>query len=299
MPNSNGINRGSAGRGGVGTGIGAFGTGGGKHSGRTGARSLTVRLNALESNEVIAGKNKALFGKAFVMNFLSSPGSGKTSLLESVVPLLKSEGLNIAVIEGDVETDLDKRRIDALNVPAYQIITNGTCHLDANMVHTSLNNLNIKDTDVIFIENVGNLVCPTSYNLGEDMKAVVLSVTEGDDKPLKYPAAFYKSKVMIINKIDLLPALDSDVSKIKENALSINKELIIFETSCKSKRKINGGGSLVCGGGSVSGTDNTGGGSDGRDKGISDFVSFIKEKARLKADEFNDEFKDNGGGMYL
>jgi hydrogenase nickel incorporation protein HypB len=286
MPNSNGMNRGSAGRGGAGTGIGAFGTGGGKRSGRTGGRALTVRLNALESNEVIAKKNKAIFGKAFVMNFLSSPGSGKTSLLESIVPVLKSEGLNIAVIEGDVETDLDKRRIDALNVPAYQIITNGTCHLDANMVHTSLNNLNIKEADVIFIENVGNLVCPTSYNLGEDMKAVVLSVTEGDDKPLKYPAAFYKSKVMIINKIDLLPVLDSDVSKIKENALSINKELIIFETSCK--RKINADG------GSVSGTGGTGG-SDGSDNGISDFASFIKEKVRLKAAEF----KGNGGGMYL
>ena len=166
MPNHNGVNRGSSG-----TGIGAFGSGGGKHSGRTGTagRSLAVRLNALESNEIIAKKNKALFGKAFVINFLSSPGSGKTSLLESVVPVLKSEGLNIAVIEGDVETDLDKRRIDALNIPAYQIITNGTCHLDANMVHASLNNLNIKNADVIFIENVGNLVCPTSYNLGEDM----------------------------------------------------------------------------------------------------------------------------------
>ena len=291
MPNSNGINRGSSGRGGAGTGIGAFGSGGGKHSGRTGTggRSLTVRLNALESNEIIAKKNKALFGKAFVMNFLSSPGSGKTSLLESVVPVLKSEGLNIAVIEGDVETDLDKRRIDALKIPAYQIITNGTCHLDANMVNTSLNNLNINDADVFFIENVGNLVCPTSYNLGEDMKAVVLSVTEGDDKPLKYPAAFYKSKVMIINKTDLLPVLDSDVSKIKENALSINKELIIFETSCK--RKINAHGGSV----SVSGdTDNTGR-PEVIDKGILDFALFIKENVRLKAGEF----KGIGGGIYL
>ncbi len=284
MPNYNGVNRGGAG-----TGIGAFGSGGGKHLGRTGTggRSLTVRLNALESNEVIAGKNKALFGKAFVMNFLSSPGSGKTSLLESLVPVLKSEGLNIAVIEGDVETDLDKRRIDALNIPAYQIITNGTCHLDANMVHTSLDNLNIKEADVIFIENVGNLVCPTSYNLGEDMKAVVLSVTEGDDKPLKYPAAFYKSKVMIINKTDLLPFLDSDVSKIKENAASINKELIIFETSCK--RNINAHGGSV--GGADGSMDDTGG-SDRLNKGILDFASFIKEKAGLKAAEF----KGSGGG---
>ena len=287
MPNHNGVNRGSSG-----TGIGAFGSGGGKHSGRTGTagRSLAVRLNALESNEIIAKKNKALFGKAFVMNFLSSPGSGKTSLLESVVPVLKSEGLNIAVIEGDVETDLDKRRIDALNIPAYQIITNGTCHLDANMVNTSLNNLNINDADVIFIENVGNLVCPTSYNLGEDMKAVVLSVTEGDDKPLKYPAAFYKSKVMIINKTDLLSVLESDVSKIKENALSINKELVIFETSCK--RKINAEVGQV----RVSDdTDDNTVRQEVIDKGILDFASFIKEKTRLKAAEF----KGIGGGIYL
>ncbi|MDA8158910.1 MAG: hydrogenase nickel incorporation protein HypB [Deltaproteobacteria bacterium] len=229
----------------------------------TGGRSLTVQKNALESNEINAKKNKAVFGKAFVMNILSSPGSGKTSLLESIVPALKLEGFNAAVIEGDVETDLDKKRIDNLGVPAYQIITNGTCHLDAKMVNVSLNSLDIKNADVIFIENVGNLVCPTSFNLGEDMKVVVLSVTEGDDKPLKYPAAFYKSKVMIINKTDLLPALDSDIAKIKENALSINKELIIFETSCRKKT-----------------TENI------YNKGIADFVSFVKEKIRIKAAEF-------------
>ncbi len=252
MLNSNRVNRGSTGRG--------------------GGRSLTVQRNALESNEVIAKKNKAIFGRALVMNFLSSPGSGKTSLLESIVPVLKSEGIRAAVIEGDVETDLDKKRIDNLGVPAYQIITNGTCHLDAKMVNGSLGNMDIKDADVIFIENVGNLVCPTSFNLGEDMKAVVLSITEGDDKPLKYPAAFYKSKVMVINKIDLLPALDSDISKIKENALSINKDLIIFETSCK--KKPDGGI---------------------QNKGIADMVSFIKEKIKLKADGF----RKIGGNIYF
>ena len=231
----------------------------GRSGGRSG-RALMVQRNAMESNEVIAQKNKALFGRAFVMNFLSSPGSGKTSLLESIAPVLKSEGFKTAVIEGDVETDLDKKRIDGLGIPAYQIITNGTCHLDAKMVNFSLDNLDIKDTDVIFIENVGNLVCPTSFNLGEDMKAVVFSVTEGDDKPLKYPAAFYKSEVMVINKIDLLPALDSDIAKIKENALSINNGLIIFETSCKKKSD--------CGG--------------AVDEGIAGLVSFIKEKIKLK-----------------
>ena len=239
---------------------------------RGGGRSLTVQRNALESNEVIAKKNKAIFGRTLVINFLSSPGSGKTSLLESIIPVLKLEGFKSAVIEGDVETDLDKKRIDNLDIPAYQIITNGTCHLDAKMVNGSLGNLDIKDADVIFIENVGNLVCPTSFNLGEDMKVVVLSITEGDDKPLKYPAAFYKSKVMVINKIDLLPVLDSDISKIKENALSINKDLMIFETSCKKKQD--------------GGVDN---------KGIEDLVSFIKEKVKLKADEF----RKIGGIMYF
>jgi len=234
-----------------------------KRRGSGGGRSLSVQRNALESNEITAKKNKEIFGKAFVMNFLSSPGSGKTSLLESIVPVLKSDGIRIAVIEGDVETDLDKKRIDRLNIPAYQIITNGTCHLDAKMVNNSLDILNVKDADVIFIENVGNLVCPTSFNLGEDIKAVVLSVTEGDDKPLKYPAAFYKSKVMVINKIDLLPALDSDIARIKENALSINKDLIIFETSCKKKL--------------ADGIDN---------KGLGDLINFIKGKIKSKAAEF-------------
>ena len=231
---------------------------------RHAGRSLLIQRNALETNDIIANKNKALFGKAFVMNFLSSPGSGKTSLLESIVPILKSDGFKVAVIEGDVETDLDKKRIDKLNVPAYQIITNGTCHLDAKMVNGSLNNLDIKDADIILIENVGNLVCPTAFNLGEDIKVVVLSVTEGDDKPLKYPAAFYKSKVMVINKIDLLSVLDSDIAKIRENALSINKDLAIFETSCKNNSK----------------AENV------ENNGLQDFISFIKDNVNLKASVF-------------
>ena len=231
---------------------------------RRAGRSLLIQRNALETNDIIANKNKALFGKAFVMNFLSSPGSGKTSLLESIVPILKSDGFRVAVIEGDVETDLDKKRIDKLNVPAYQIITNGTCHLDAKMVNDSLNNLDIKDADIILIENVGNLVCPTAFNLGEDIKVVVLSVTEGDDKPLKYPAAFYKSKVMVINKIDLLSVLDSDITKIRENALSINKDLVIFGTSCKNNSK----------------AENI------ENNGLRDFISFIKDNVNLKASVF-------------
>lgn len=201
---------------------------------RSSGRVLTVQKNALESNEIIAGRNRTAFGKSFVVNFLSSPGSGKTSILEAVIPVLKSKGVNVSVIEGDVETDLDKQRIDRLGVPAYQVVTGGTCHLDAKMVNSSFRSMEAEGSDIIFIENVGNLVCPTSFNLGEDVKAVVLSVTEGDDKPLKYPAAFYKSGILIINKTDLLPYLESDIEKIKHNALSINKELVIFETSARS-----------------------------------------------------------------
>ncbi|MHB1680700.1 MAG: hydrogenase nickel incorporation protein HypB [bacterium] len=203
-------------------------------------KKISIQRNALEANEIIAKSNKSKFelNKIFVVNLLSSPGSGKTSMLEHIIPVLKNKNIKACVIEGDVETDLDKKRIDALDVPSYQIITKGTCHLDAKMIDKSLLNIDLNNLDILFIENVGNLVCPTSFNLGEDFKAVVLSITEGDDKPLKYPAAFYKSEIMIINKIDLLKVLDSNIEKIKENALSINNKLKIFEVSCKTNEGI-------------------------------------------------------------
>lgn len=248
------------------------------------SRSVAVQRNALESNEMTALRNRAIFGKSFVMNFLSSPGSGKTSLLETIIPLLTAEGVNAAVIEGDVDTDLDKKRIDALNVPAYQIVTNGTCHLDARMVNNSLERLDVKNADVIFIENVGNLVCPTSYNLGEDMKVVVLSVTEGDDKPLKYPAAFYKSAVLIINKIDLLPFLNSDISKITDNALSINKNLKVFKTSCYNGKTHNQTAYIKTPGGDVSSE-------------IDGFVAFIKNNIKLKSSQKKAAALNSGMGI--
>ncbi len=205
-------------------------------------KKISIQKNALEANENIAKYNKSKFeaSKIFVVNLLSSPGSGKTSMLERIVPFLKDLSVKACVIEGDVETDLDKKRIDALDIPSYQIITKGTCHLDAKMIDKALasSNFDLINSDILFIENVGNLVCPTSFNLGEDFKIVVLSITEGDDKPLKYPAAFYKSDIMIINKIDLLNVLDSNIKKIKENALSINNKLKIFEISCKTNEGI-------------------------------------------------------------
>ena len=194
---------------------------------------ITIERKVLEKNDAIAAnireglKDKNIFS----FNILSSPGSGKTSLVEKTIEYLKDK-IKIAVIEGDVQTDLDAQRINMLEVSVTQIITNGGCHLEAGLVRDALNSLNLKDIQLLIIENVGNLVCPASYDLGEDTKVVVLSTTEGDDKPLKYPAMFRNASVLIINKIDLLPYVNCSVEKIKNNALSINPQLRIFETSC-------------------------------------------------------------------
>ncbi len=139
-----------------------------------------------------------------------------------------------AVIEGDVQTDRDAQRIAALDVPVVQIVTNGTCHLEARMVQEALAQLPPRDLDLLFIENVGNLVCPSSYELGEHLRVVVLSVTEGEDKPLKYPSLFRKADVMVINKIDLLPHLDYDLAEARGFALQVNPKLTMFEVSCRT-----------------------------------------------------------------
>ena len=194
---------------------------------------ITIERKVLEKNDAIAAnireglKDKNIFS----FNILSSPGSGKTSLVEKTIEYLKDR-IKIAVIEGDVQTDLDAQRINMLDVSVTQIITNGGCHLEAGLVRDALNSLNLTGVQLLIIENVGNLVCPAAYDLGEDNKVVVLSTTEGDDKPLKYPAMFRNASVLIINKIDLLPYVNCSVEKIKHNALSINPQLRIFETSC-------------------------------------------------------------------
>lgn len=201
---------------------------------------ITVERKVLERNDIIAQKNREKFKlkNLFVMNFVSSPGSGKTSLLEKTIELTKDK-IKIAVIEGDVQTNLDAERINKLNVPVVQIVTNGGCHLEANLIRDAFQNLENEDFDVLIIENVGNLVCPSSYDLGEDIKVVILSTTEGDDKPLKYPAMFRNSSVLIINKIDLLPYLNSNIDEMKKNALSINPSLKIFEVSCKTNEGLD------------------------------------------------------------
>jgi hydrogenase nickel incorporation protein HypB len=194
---------------------------------------ITIERKVLEKNDEVARQNRALFADhgVFAINMVSSPGAGKTSILERTLERLR-ETLRIAVIEGDVQTDLDARRVAKYNVPAVQIVTRGGCHLEANLVRDALGNIDLKTCDLLVIENVGNLVCPSNYDLGEAVKVVVASTTEGDDKPLKYPAMFRNASVLIINKTDLLPYLQSDLAVLRENALKINPSLTVFETSC-------------------------------------------------------------------
>lgn len=200
---------------------------------------ITVERKVLEKNDQIASALRVKFKSKglFVINLLSSPGSGKTSLIEKTVDHLKGK-LNISVIVGDVQTDNDAKRIGKLNIPVVQIITHGSCHLEAQLVRDAYTRIENEPTDLLIIENVGNLVCPAGYDLGEDKKVVLISTTEGDDKPLKYPAMFRNSSAMVINKIDLLPYVNSSVEEIKINARSINSELGIFKMSCKTSEGI-------------------------------------------------------------
>jgi hydrogenase nickel incorporation protein HypB len=194
---------------------------------------ITVERKVLAKNDLVASeiRSKLLENGVFTINIVSSPGSGKTSLVEKTIEHFNGS-LNISVIEGDVQTDLDAQRVSAYNVPVVQIITNGGCHLEANLVKDSMKSLDLVQTDLLIIENVGNLVCPAGYDLGEDMKIVVISVTEGDDKPLKYPKMFMNSKVLVINKTDLLPYVNCNIELLKSNALKINPDLKVFEVSC-------------------------------------------------------------------
>lgn len=201
---------------------------------------VTIERKVLAKNDEIARQNRARFEQhgIFVFNIVSSPGSGKTSILERTLEHLNGK-LRVAVIEGDVQTDFDAQRVARYNVPTVQIVTLGGCHLEANLVQDALQNLDLTEIQLLIIENVGNLVCPANYDLGEAMKVVVLSTTEGDDKPLKYPAMFRNASVLIINKIDLLPYVNCDLATLRRNALQINPSLRVFETSCTTKAGID------------------------------------------------------------
>ncbi len=198
---------------------------------------LELQKKVLSENDKLANEIREVLAEHKIpcLNFVSSPGSGKTSLLERTLSKFKDE-INIAVIAGDVQTENDAQRIEKAGGKIVRpIVTGGACHLDAKMITKSLASIDLDSLDMLIIENVGNLVCPSSYDLGEDMKVVMLSTTEGDDKPLKYPGMFRKSSVMIINKIDLLGTSEFELNRVKENALTINGDLKFFEISCRSK----------------------------------------------------------------
>jgi hydrogenase nickel incorporation protein HypB len=194
---------------------------------------VTIEKKILSENDQIAARLREWLarGRTLALNLISSPGSGKTLLLEKTLAALPSR-TRVAVLTGDIQTDNDARRLSRYGYPVRQITTAGACHLDARMVEKHLTDWLDNPLDLLFIENVGNLVCPTSYDLGEDAKIVVLSVTEGEDKPLKYPGIFRKAELMILNKIDLLPYVPFDLQLAVENARLIHPDIEMIETSC-------------------------------------------------------------------
>jgi hydrogenase nickel incorporation protein HypB len=199
------------------------------------ATLVTIETDILAKNDRLAAANRALFFREgiFVLNLVSSPGSGKTTLLERTLRDLR-ETCRFAVIEGDQQTDNDARRIAATGVPVKQVNTGAGCHLDAHMVGHAVEEFDLSGLDALLIENVGNLVCPATFDLGEHHKVVVLSVTEGEDKPLKYPAMFHHADLMLLNKIDLLPHVDFDVEQCKAFARQVNPRIEILEVSAKT-----------------------------------------------------------------
>jgi hydrogenase nickel incorporation protein HypB len=199
------------------------------------SEKIKLEKKVLSRNDILAAELRKLFNKeqVAVMNMVSSPGSGKTSLLEKTLGSL-SKNLSIGVIEGDIQTDNDAVRIAKTGVPVHQIQTGGACHLEAEMIRRALVNFDLKSTDLLIIENVGNLVCPSAFDLGEGLRVAVISTTEGDDKPLKYPAMFRSADVMVINKMDLLPYTDFDIEKVIHSAMSLNPKIHILKTSCRT-----------------------------------------------------------------
>lgn len=201
---------------------------------------IKVVTNILKANDELTAENrKKLDGKAiYVINLMSSPGSGKTSILEKIISRMKGD-VKIAVIEGDLYTTMDAQRIEAKGVPVVQINTGGACHLDAYMIKDAIDGLNLDEIELLIVENVGNLVCPAEFEIGEDIKITVLSTAEGNDKPLKYPLAFEKSKAVILNKIDLIEHTDFDRQRFYDDVRSINDKAAFFETSCTEDRGLD------------------------------------------------------------
>ncbi|QWU14871.1 hydrogenase nickel incorporation protein HypB [Paenibacillus sophorae] len=202
--------------------------------------SIKVVTNILKVNDELTQQNKKLMNEKglYVINLMSSPGSGKTSILEKVIAKLKDE-VKIAVIEGDLYTTKDAERIEAHGVQVVQINTEGGCHLDGQMIRNALSHLNLEETNLLIIENVGNLICPASFELGEDLIITVLSTTEGNDKPQKYPRMFEKSGIVILNKVDLVPYTNFDKDEFHKDIQEINPKAKVIETSCMTGQGID------------------------------------------------------------
>jgi len=199
-------------------------------------KKVELKQKVLSENDRIAGELRESFlsRDVVVLNLVSSPGSGKTSLLERTLGTLRDQ-MDIALIAGDVHTENDADRLKAAGGRmVWPLVTGGSCHLDARMISRVLPEIDLSQVELLFIENVGNLVCPAGFDLGEAMKVVLISTTEGDDKPLKYPAMFRRSSVMVVNKIDLMGTSDFSLQRVRENALRINPELEVFEVSCRT-----------------------------------------------------------------
>lgn len=202
--------------------------------------TVTVRTGVLAHNDRVAHHNREHFGthRVFVVNLMSSPGAGKTSLLEKTIETLGDQ-FNIAVIEGDLATENDAVRIRARGVPAVQITTGSACHLDAEMIHTALHDLDLDQIDILFIENVGNLVCPASFDLGQHKNVVLLSTPEGDDKPSKYPVMFRTADLMLISKSDLLPYLEEfDSDRAVHSLRQLGVDAPVYSVSAKSSQEV-------------------------------------------------------------
>ncbi len=196
---------------------------------------VEVFENILKHNEEYAKHNREHFEKhgIFAVNLMSAPGAGKTTLLETTLEALKDE-YKIGVIEGDLETERDAERIRKKGIPVYQITTGSACHLDAALVHKAMHHLPLAELDILFVENIGNLVCPANYDLGTHLNVTLLSVPEGEDKPEKYPLIFKTSELVLITKIDLLPYFDFDLEKVKEQIKRINPQAQIIALSAKT-----------------------------------------------------------------
>ena len=199
---------------------------------------VRVVKRIMDANEQMAAENRLLFDKSGVttINVMASPGAGKTSLLLRTIELL---GAPVAVIEGDIASTLDADKVSEKNVPVVQINTGGACHLDAAMIKNALRKLSLKNARFLFIENVGNLVCPAEFGLGEHVKVVVASVPEGDDKPYKYPGMFSSARAVVLNKLDILPYIDFNLETFRKGIRAINPDAPVFELSCRTGEGLN------------------------------------------------------------